>query len=101
MVDLVKSSPVAGDFPDRWLRTVGAASAATGLARYLNQNLWERLQPRRFSHGLTAGIIFYRNGSLRCALFPVKKIPPGHRTGEPSDSAMSAGPADGMFCRTK
>ncbi len=28
------------------------------------------------SHGSAAGIIFFRNGSLRCALFPEKKIPP-------------------------
>jgi len=27
-------------------------------------------------HGLAAGIIFFRNGSLRCALLPEKKIPP-------------------------
>jgi hypothetical protein len=27
-------------------------------------------------HGSAAGIIFFRNGSLRCALFPEKKIPP-------------------------
>jgi len=31
-------------------------------------------------HGLAAGIIFFRNGSLRCALLPKKKIPPAALT---------------------
>jgi len=46
------------------------------LASDIVQCLWERLQPRRLSYGLAASIIFFRNGSLRCALLPEKKILP-------------------------
>jgi len=50
------------------------------LASDIIQCLWERLQPRRLSHGLAAGISFFRNASLRCALLPEKKIPPAALT---------------------
>jgi len=34
------------------------------------------VSPRHLSHRLAASIIFSRNGSLRCALLPEKKILP-------------------------
>ena len=54
-----------------------ADSCFLGLA-ILQENHTGRSPRRRAipTHGLAAGIIFFRNGSLRCALLPKKKIPP-------------------------